>query len=201
MRTRWVGTGLLVVISAPSGGGKTTVIRALRKRRPEFWYSISVTTRARRRGERSGVHYKFVSPEEFAAIRRVGALVEWARVHDHYYGTQRTDLERARRAGRVLLFDIDVQGAAALRRSEPDVVSIFLLPPSFAVLRQRLIQRHSEGTRERAKRLETARQELERCSEYEYLVTNDSLSICVSDCESIIRAELLRRERQHVRRF
>jgi guanylate kinase len=177
------------------------VIRALRRRRPEFWYSVSVTTRTRRRGERSGVHYKFVSPEEFAAMKKARALVEWARVHDHYYGTPRANLERARRAGRVLLFDIDVQGAAALRRFEPDVVSIFLVPPSFAVLRERLIQRHSEGTRERAKRLNTARQELKRCSEYEYLVTNGRLGTCVSDCESIIRAELLRRERQPARHF
>ncbi|MEW5701858.1 MAG: guanylate kinase [Candidatus Zixiibacteriota bacterium] len=196
MKSRWIGTGLLVVISAPSGGGKTTVIRALRHRRPEFWYSVSVTTRPRRRGERDGVHYHFITPAQFAALRSRRALVEWARVHDHHYGTPRANLERARRAGRVLLFDIDVQGAASLRRSDPDMVSIFLRPPSFAELRRRLLGRRSEGTGERARRLVTARRELARADEYDYIVTNEHVPQCVSDCEAIIRAELLRRERR-----
>ena len=193
---RWTGTELLVVISAPSGGGKTTVINALRRKHPEFLYSISVTTRLRRAGERSGTHYYFAKPAEFARMRDSGQLLEWAEVHGKSYGTPRSNVERAQSQKRVMLFDIDVQGAAALRRSLPDVVSIFLLPPSLRILIQRLRGRHSENRDQMKQRLETAQTEVARAGEYEYLVTNDELNDTVLDCEAIIRAELLRKERR-----
>jgi guanylate kinase len=194
-RGRWTGTGLLVVISAPSGGGKTTVISALRRRHPEFLYSISVTTRTKRTGERSGVHYYFATADEFERLKQEKKLIEWATVHGQSYGTPRSNIDRAMSQKRVMLFDLDVQGADSLRKSEPDVVSIFLLPTSMAALVRRLKGRRTDdkGTIER--RLETAKLELARAGEYQYLVTNNDLDDCVQDCESIIRAELLRGER------
>ncbi len=195
-RGRWTGTGLLVVISAPSGGGKSTVISALRRRHPEFLYSISVTTRSKRTGERSGVHYYFATSDEFERLKNEKKLIEWATVHGQSYGTPRSNLDRAMSQKRVMLFDLDVQGAASMRGSEPDVVSIFLLPTSMATLVRRLKGRRTDdkGTIER--RLKTAQEELARAGEYQYLVTNNDLDDCVQDCESIIRAELLRRERR-----
>lgn len=192
---RWTGTGLLVVISAPSGGGKTTVINALRRRHPEFLYSISVTTRSKRSGERSGVHYYFAKPDEFERMKNEGKLVEWATVHGQSYGTPCSNIDRAMRQKRIMLFDIDVQGAASLRAALPGMVSIFLLPTSLAALNRRLKGRRSDDKTAIARRLETAKTELVRAGEYQYLVTNDDLNDCVEDCESIIRAELLRRER------
>lgn len=192
---RWTGTALLVVISAPSGGGKTTVINALRRKHAEFLYSISVTTRPKRAGERSGVHYYFASPAEFETLKQEGKLVEWATVHGKSYGTPRANIDRARRKKSVMLFDLDVQGAASLRGAMPETVSIFLLPPSMAALNRRLRGRRSDDREAIEKRLETAKSELSRAGEYEYLVTNNDLDDCVKDCESIIRAELLRRER------
>lgn len=186
---------LLAVISAPSGGGKTTVINALRRRHPEFLYSISVTTRPKRRGERSGIHYYFASEDEFERMKEDGKLIEWATVHGHSYGTPYSNVARANKQKRVMLFDIDVQGAAALRASIPGMVSIFLLPTSMPALIRRLRGRRSDDRAAIERRLETARTELGRADEYEYLVTNDELSDCVDDCESIIRAELLKRER------
>jgi guanylate kinase len=190
---RWTGVPLLVIISSPSGGGKSTVIRRLRKRHPEFLYSLSATTRARRAGERQGRHYDYLTPVTFERLIRNGQFAEWARVHNDYYGTPKKNIIRARRAKSVLLFDIDVQGAASLRESEPSVVSIFLSPPSWPVLRDRLKGRGSETAEQQRQRLRTARQEMSRRSEYDYWVTNDDLATCVADCEAIIRAEMLRR--------
>lgn len=194
-RNGWTGTGLLVVISAPSGGGKTTVINALRRKHPEFLYSISVTTRSKRPGERSGVHYYFASADEFERMKDAGKLVEWATVHGQSYGTPKSNIDRAVRQKRIMLFDIDVQGAASLRSAIPGMVSIFLLPTSLAALNRRLRGRRSDDKAAIARRLETAKTELARAAEYQYLVTNDDLDECVKDCESIIRAEMLRRER------
>jgi len=194
-RGRWTGTGLLVVISAPSGGGKSTVISALRRSHPEFLYSISVTTRTKRTGERSGVHYYFATSDEFERLKKEKKLIEWATVHGQSYGTPRSNIDRAMSQKRVMLFDLDVQGAASLRNSEPDVVSIFLLPTSMAALVRRLRGRRTDDKGTIARRLETAQMELTRAGEYQYLVTNNDLDDCVQDCESIIRAELLRRER------
>ncbi len=192
---RWIGIPLLVVISSPSGGGKSTVIRRLRERHPEFLYSLSVTTRAKRKGERQGQHYDYVTDVTFEKLIKQKQFVEWARVHTDYYGTPKKNIVRARRMKRVLLFDIDVQGAATLRAGEPSVVSIFLMPPSWAVLRDRLVGRGSETAEQQRQRLRTARQELARRTEYDYWVTNDDLVTCVADCEAIIRAEMLRNQK------
>ena len=127
---------------------------------------------------------------------RSRSLVEWAHVHQDYYGTPRANILRAKKMKRIMLFDLDVQGAASLRECEPSVVSIFLLPPSWNVLKKRLEERGSENAAQRRIRLQTARGELERRTEYKYWVTNDRLAACVSDCETIIRAEFLRQMRK-----
>lgn len=196
MKGRWIGKTLLIVISSPSGGGKSTIIKMLRQRHPEFLYSVSTTTRDPRRGERNRIHYTFVANPEFERLIRSKQLVEWARVHDHYYGTPRVNVARARRLRRVMLFDLDVQGAATVRREIPDVVTIFLLPPSWEVLRKRLEGRHSESPSQRRRRLRTAREEMKRRNEYDYWVVNRNRQTCVSECEAIIRAELLRATRR-----
>jgi guanylate kinase len=192
MASRWTGTGLVVVISSPSGGGKSTVIRELRKRHKEFLFSVSATTRARRRGERNGTHYRFLTQSEFKQMRTSKKLAEWASVHDQFYGTPKANLQEAYRKRRVMLCDLDVQGAASLRRSDRSVVTIFLKPPSWDVLRKRLTGRGSESAAQLRRRLQTARLEMKRVTDYEFVVTNDRLEQCVSDCESIIRAEILR---------
>jgi len=192
---RWTGKGLLVIISSPSGGGKSTVIRALRQRHPEVLYSVSITTREKRRGERNGTHYTFVGPEQFKRLIKSKQLVEWARVHDQYYGTPQANILRARRLRRVMLFDLDVQGASAMRKSVPSVVTIFLRPPSWEVLKRRLQGRRSETVVQQRRRLRTAREELRRKGEYEYWVTNDNLETSIADCETIIHAELLKSDK------
>ena len=195
MNRRWTGKGLLVIISSPSGGGKSTVIRALRQRHPEVLYSVSITTREKRRGERNGTHYTFVGPEQFKRLIKSKQLVEWARVHDQYYGTPQANILRARRLRRVMLFDLDVQGASAMRKSVPSVVTIFLRPPSWEVLKRRLQGRRSETVVQQRRRLRTAREELRRKGEYEYWVTNDNLETSIADCETIIHAELLKSDK------
>jgi guanylate kinase len=184
-----------VIISSPSGGGKSTVIRALRRRHPEALYSVSITTREKRRGERNGTHYTFVSPERFRRLIKSKQFVEWARVHDQYYGTPKANILRARRLRRAMLFDLDVQGASAMRKSVPSVVTIFLLPPSWEILKRRLQGRHSETVAQQRRRLRTARAELRRKGEYEYWVTNDNLERCIADCETIVHAELLKSDK------
>lgn len=195
MNRRWTGKGLLVIISSPSGGGKSTVIRALRRRHPEALYSVSTTTREKRHGERNGIHYTFVGPEQFKRMIKSKQFVEWARVHDQFYGTPKANILRARRLRRVMLFDLDVQGASTMRKSVPSVVTIFLLPPSWEVLKRRLQGRRSETIAQQRRRLRTAREELRRKGEYEYWVTNDKLATSIADCETIIHAELLKSDK------
>ncbi|MBI5866728.1 MAG: guanylate kinase [candidate division Zixibacteria bacterium] len=190
------GRGLLVIISSPSGGGKSTVIRKLRQKHPEYLYSISTTTRGKRAGERNGTHYNFVTTAQFQRLVKSGRLVEWASVHDQFYGTPKANIARANRLKRVMLFDLDVQGAATMRKNVPSVVTIFIMPPSWEVLKKRLEGRRSETIAQRRRRLRTAREELRRKHEYEYWVVNDHLEQCVEDCAVIIRAESLKSDRR-----
>ncbi len=168
------------------------MIRKLRQKHPEYLYSLSTTTRGKRAGERNGTHYNFVTPMQFQRLIRSGRLVEWASVHDQFYGTPKANIARANRLKRVMLFDLDVQGAATMRKSVPSVVTIFIMPPSWEVLKKRLEGRRSETIAQRRRRLRTAREELRRKREYEYWVVNDRLEQCVEDCAAIIRAECLK---------
>jgi len=177
--------GRLVVVSAPSGTGKSTVCGLLRQRRPEVAVSISYTTRPPRGHERNGVEYHFVDEAAFDDMVAAGQFLEWARVHDHRYGTARRDVERLLEQGRDVLFDIDIQGGLQIRRQVPEALLIFLLPPSLQELLRRLQGRATESPAQIRRRLETAVAELEQCRHYQWLVVNDDLEGAVDQVDEI----------------
>jgi guanylate kinase len=150
-------------------------------------FSVSHTTRPPRTGEREGVHYHFVSGEAFDALKRDGALLEWAEVHGHCYGTARREYERAVAEGVDLLLDLDVQGAAQVRMKVADAVTVFILPPSYEDLEQRLRGRGQEDEATIRRRLEVAREEVSLAPEYDYAVVNDDLDRCVESVKSVVR--------------
>ena len=184
-----------VILSAPSGGGKTTIARMLLARRPDLGYSVSCTTRAPRPTEVPGRDYYFMSRAEFIAKREQGAFAESAEVHGNLYGTLRAEVERVMAGGQHVVMDIDVQGAVQFIRAFPHSVTIFILPPSAEVLLERLRARKTESPAQLAARLQSALQELQQVDEYEYVVVNDDLERAVSSVESIIDAEVVSRER------
>jgi guanylate kinase len=184
-----------VILSAPSGGGKTTIARMLLGKRPDLGYSVSCTTRTPRPGEMAGRDYYFMSRAEFIAKREQGAFAESAEVHGNLYGTLRAEVERVMSGGRHVVMDIDVQGAVQFVRAFPLSVTIFILPPSAEVLLERLRGRKTESPVQLAARLQSALQELQQVDEYEYVVVNDDLDRAVSSVESIIDAEVVSRER------
>ena len=184
-----------LILSAPSGGGKTTIARALLARRSDLGYSVSCTTRAPRPGERPGRDYYFMTRAEFLAEREQGAFAESAEVHGNLYGTRRSEVERVLGHGRHVVMDIDVQGAVQFVRAFPQSVTIFILPPSAEVLLDRLRARKTESPAQLAARLQSALQELQQVSEYEYVVVNDDLERAVASVASIVDAEVVSRER------
>ncbi len=184
-----------IILSAPSGGGKTTIAKTLLGRRQDLGYSVSCTTRAPRSAEVPGRDYYFISRAEFLAKREEGAFAESAVVHGNLYGTLRSEVERVLAAGRHVVMDIDVQGAVQFMRAFPHSVTIFILPPSAEVLLERLRARKTESAAQLAARLQSALQELQQVAEYEYIVVNDDLERAVSSVESIIDAETVSRER------
>ncbi|NIR42920.1 MAG: guanylate kinase [Gemmatimonadetes bacterium] len=185
-----------VAICAPSGAGKTTVCRALLEASDDLLFSVSATTRPPRQGERDGVDYHFVSDEEFRDMAERGALLEWAEVHGRLYGTPRSNLEAAEREGKKLVLDIDVQGARQVVKARSDTVTVFLLPPSFAVLMERLRGRGSEKGERLRRRMETARGELDAAMTFQYVVVNDRLDEAVAAVRSILDGEGWRLERR-----
>lgn len=187
--------GVLVIISAPSGTGKSTICRKLLQRRKDVRCSISCTTRAPRIGEKNGKHYFFLTKEEFKRRIARNEFLEWALVHDQYYGTPRQFIESATKAGQSVLLTIDIQGAAAIRRKKPDSILIFIAPPSMQTLRERLAIRRDESESV-AKRLANARDEMAAAKNFDYLVVNDELEKAVSQVESILDAESLKISRQ-----
>lgn len=189
--------GLMLVISSPSGAGKSTIARNLLDLDHRFSLSVSVTTRKRRPSEIDGVHYHFIGQDEFHRLREGGALLEWAEVHGNLYGTPRDSAEKAMREGRDMLFDIDWQGARQLvEQAKTDIVSIFILPPSIAELRSRLMRRAEDSGDTIVTRLRNASVEIERWRDYEYVVVNDDLDRAFSAVTSIVNAERLRRDRR-----
>jgi len=191
--------GSIFVISAPSGTGKSTLIKRLRALVRGLAFSVSYTTRPPRAGEENGREYFFVSRAEFKRRMARNEFIEWAEVHGHYYGTSWQQLQEAQEAGQDVLLDIDVKGYKKLRRRLPETVSVFLLPPSFPDLEKRLRHRHKDAPEVIAKRLEASRTEVAHWKEYDYLIVNDRRSLAVQSLRSIILAARLRRECQERR--
>lgn len=185
-----------IVLSAPSGSGKTTVAGEIFNRFPYIRFATSLTTRDRREGEIEGADYRFVSELEFEHARDSGELAEWAVVHGNLYGTPRAEVERALDEGYHVLLDVDVQGGAKLLENYPDAVSIFLLPPSYAAMEARLKGRGTETAEAIAERLRDATEELECVTQYEYVIVNRELERTVEVFARIIRAEEHRRHRR-----
>ena len=188
--------GLMLVLSSPSGAGKSTIARNLLENDKGFELSVSVTTRPRRSSEIDGVHYHFHSRREFDYLRDNDELLEWAEVHGNFYATPREPAERAMNEGRDMLFDIDWQGAEQLReKMQGDIVSVFILPPSMAELKVRLQRRAEDDAETIARRLANARREIEHWRDYDYVVINRDLDRAYQQVLSIVAAERLRRDR------
>ncbi len=189
--------GLMLVLSSPSGAGKSTIARNLLRDDPDITLSVSVTTRARRGSEIDGKDYHFISEREFEIMRDNGRLLEWAEVHGNYYGTPFDPVQQAMDEGRDMLFDIDWQGALQMfEAARADIVSIFILPPSMEELRNRLVRRAEDAEEVINRRLENSRVEMQHWDEYEYPLINDDLDACFADVKAILRAERLRRDRR-----
>ncbi|MCO5083640.1 MAG: guanylate kinase [Rhizobiaceae bacterium] len=189
--------GLMLVLSSPSGAGKSTIARNLLESDHGFELSVSVTTRPRRGSEIEGVHYYFRDLREFEFMRDNQELLEWAEVHGNYYATPRRPAEKAMAEGRDMLFDIDWQGAVQLKeKMRGDIVSIFILPPSMAELKTRLQRRAEDAAEAIARRLRNAKLEIEHWREYDYVVINDDLDRAFSEVRAIVTAERLRRDRR-----
>jgi guanylate kinase len=196
-RTKIARRGLLLVMSSPSGAGKTTLSRALLASDPSVIMSVSVTTRLPRPGEVEGRDYFFVSKERFAQMRDRGELLEYAEVFGNFYGTPRRPVEEALSQGRDVLFDIDWQGTQQLAQAmEDDLVRIFILPPSAEALRERLIQRAQDSSTVVAKRMAEAGNEISHWPEYDYVIVNDAVAGSNEQISAILTAERLRRRRR-----
>ena len=185
----------MLIISAPSGSGKSTLARRLIETDSQLDFSTSVTTRPPRRGDEAGKSYRFVSEEDFLAMRDRNELLEWAMVFGNYYGTSKDVLDSARRRGHDLLLDIDVQGAASLMKRLPEAVTVFILPPSPGELENRLRNRSSDSNEVIEHRLREAAQEVANYGDYNYVLINDQVDETAEQLRSILVAERCRRER------
>ncbi len=189
-------TGTLFVVSAPSGAGKTSLVKALIDSRPNLNVSISHTTRKMRSGEVDGVDYHFVSKEEFKEIEAGGGFLENASVFDNFYGTSRKFVEDGlRNAGNVML-EIDWQGAAQVKLNKPNAVSIFILPPSLEVLEQRLRRRNQDSDESIERRLRDALTDIAQCKNFDYIVMNDDFDAAITDMKTIFHVTDLHRDKQ-----
>ena len=192
-------TGNLFVVAAPSGGGKTSLTRALLERERAIMLSVSYTTRAPRPSEKDGVDYHFVTPERFEALKATGEFLEHAQVHGNWYATSSTWLKRQIDGGQDVLLEIDWQGAAQVRKLIPSSVHIFILPPSLASLEERLVRRGQDDRDTIARRLNAAREEMRHCDEFDYVIINQEFASALDDLSAIVRASRLRSAQQRVR--
>jgi len=179
---------VVIVVSAPSGAGKTTVLARVLRDLGGIRFSVSHTTRAPRGAERDGVEYHFVDRKAFGRLRDEGALLEWAEVHGNLYGTGKAEIERASAAGVDILLDLDVQGAAQVRRRVEDAVTVFILPPSYDVLEARLRGRGQDDEAAIGRRLAAAGREIDAFEQFDYAIVNEDLDASVEELKSIVRA-------------
>ena len=184
-----------IILSSPSGGGKTTIARELLNRRNDVGYSTSCTTRSPRSGEREGIDYYFLTRDQFLSRRQAGDFAECAEVHGNLYGTLKSEIARVLGSGKHVIMDIDVQGAAQIRQAFPQAVTVFVLPPSAEVLLDRLRRRKTESPQGLVARLNSALHELRAVDDYEYVVVNDDLDRAVTQIGAILDAEVVSRER------
>jgi guanylate kinase len=180
--------GLMIVLSSPSGGGKSTLAEVLLKKDGNFVRSVSCTTRKPRSGEKNGKDYFFVSIPRFRERIKKKGFLEWAKVHGHYYGTPKRWVDRQLKKGKDVLLVIDVQGGMTLKRQDPQAVLIFVNPPSLGVLRERLLKRHDNSPRDLAIRLKNAKGEIHQGRQYDYQVVNDRIPQVVVEIMGILRA-------------
>jgi guanylate kinase len=192
------GRGMLVVVSSPSGGGKGTLIDRVLKTVPGLAFSVSYTTRAPRGSEENGREYFFVDEPTFRAMIARGEFLEWADVYGHLYGTNALQVERERQTGRDIILEIDVQGAESIRQQVSDAVSIFILPPSFELLRNRLVARATDSAADLERRLKGAPAEVAQYEHFDYVILNDDINRASQQLASVIYAERARRERQQI---
>ena len=194
-------SGALFIVSSPSGGGKTSLVKALREAEPDLRLSVSYTTRSPRDGEMNGREYHFVTPREFERMLEAGEFLESAEIYGNRYGTSQKWIERELKDGRDVILEIDWQGAQQVRRLMRQVVSVFILPPSPEVLAARLKGRGKDSAEVVEKRLAAARDEVSHVSEYDYVIINDDFNRAALDLRSIFRAERLKLARQLARRI
>jgi guanylate kinase len=192
-------SGCLFVLAAPSGGGKTSLVRALLEREPGIRLSVSYTTRPPRPGEQDGMHYHFVDEPKFMALKAAGEFLENAYVHGNWYATSATWLRQQVQHGHDVLLEIDWQGAQQVRHLMPDAVHVFILPPSLASLKERLEKRGQDSTEVIARRIDAAREEMRHCGEFDYVIMNQDFARAVDDLSAIVRAARLTASRQQVR--
>jgi len=185
-----------IVVSGPSGAGKTVLCRRLVRALPWTVRAVTATTRPPRRNERQGVSYFFYDEKSFQEERERGGLAEWAEVHGHFYGTPRAWLEQKLREGLCVVLNIDVQGGLVLRRAFPEAVLVFVLPPSLEALEERLSRRATDPPEEIARRMRAALQELDSLPRYDYVVVNRTLPAAATELVSIVRAERVRVDRR-----
>jgi guanylate kinase len=194
-------SALLLILSAPSGTGKTTLARRLCAKNPGAIFSVSYTTRALRGAEREGVDYHFVDEATFDRMVAEGRFLEWATVHGHRYGTPRAVLEQAQANGALAVFDIDVQGGESIRQQVPGAVRVLVLPPSMKELEERLRSRATDDEATIRRRLQAAHREIDRARDYDYWVINDDLERASADLDAIVRAERLRASRRDLEKI
>ncbi len=193
--------GLVVILSSPSGTGKTSICRGLMKKNSGFRFSVSATTRPARGRERDGVDYHFVSESKFDSMEKKKQFAEWASVFDYRYGTPYSEIKRSMAECEVLLCDVDVQGGMSLKKNYNEAVSIFIIPPSFAELRRRLYKRRTDSIEQMKLRLDTAVREIGYWKKYDYVVINDDLKKAIGEVDTIITAERIKTTRRNQRRY
>ncbi len=190
--------GMIVIVSAPSGAGKTSICDALIKSDKNIVYSVSTTTRLPRKGEKNGKEYFFVDEKTFKSMVKKNMFVEWAKVHNNFYGTSRKVLEQTINKGKDILLDIDVQGAIKIKKQYKDALMIFITTPTLKILKERLIKRNKDSLDVIKTRIKNAKKELTYLPKYDYLVLNDKLDISISNVKSIICAQRLSIKRNKV---